>query len=657
MTAIADYTLAPLALAETDSDRLRKLKMATSNRLTPMLKRAAAPGASADAVNAFRGELHNRRILLAGMGVVLPPLEGDEPRRDQADGAPDLGRADLEVQPAPRRALPPLRKLKPQLELAEGRDGEPVALVLHRLYRDACAKALREGDEPSRARAAAHRCVLNWLNMRLVHVTHAGSCVKFIVRSPTAPDEYEYHAHAAGSKNFEYMLGQVGALPDEFVVDLPAAARSALFRTYYADMWLNDPDHRSVATTIFAPPKFPDDKSGEQYKNAFNLWSGHAISLETALAEGGRADGPGAVAYLKAVDEIYSGHSPSERHYLISSYAHVIQCPGELPRAALVLHGDEGTGKGALVEITRHILGDVYFSHPTNMSALTGRFANFEGKVLVFADEVVYKGDIAGQEVLKKLISEQLVSVERKGVDLYNTRSCAHVVIATNHESAVFADRSARRFAMFRTTGNGGRRRDLTHLFTREALLDIAVLLHTYQRHEDLTDIPRNAELHEQKLRNVREIDRFVRDALSHPELYCSPWGTEVSKTDFYQRYVETVPDRRFMLTNSQFWIDLGKRLEYTTVRRGHGGRDHKAAFPAIEEAAAQFARYMDVPVQLVLPARDGFQAHEPDRLPGGSRDPPAGGSDRAQDEEHARADSRASTASSLDAELEEFIN
>jgi len=79
---------------------------------------------------------------------------------------------------------------------------------------------------------------------------------------------------------------------------------------------------------------------------------------------------------------------------------------------------------------------------------------------------------------LKKIVTESMLEVNRKYMDPVSMSNCAHVFIASNHDQAVFTGTSARRWAMYNTTSNGGRPRDLRRFFELEALGQIAAYLY-----------------------------------------------------------------------------------------------------------------------------------------------------------------------------------
>ncbi|MFA6922514.1 MAG: DUF5906 domain-containing protein, partial [Gallionella sp.] len=103
--------------------------------------------------------------------------------------------------------------------------------------------------------------------------------------------------------------------------------------------------------------------------------------------------------------------------YLIKWIAYTIQHPDKPAGAAIVLRGEKGSGKGTLGHFLRAIWGN-HGLHISNAKHLVG---NFNGHLVdtcfLFADEAFYSGDKQHEGVLKALVTEPTIIVERKGID------------------------------------------------------------------------------------------------------------------------------------------------------------------------------------------------------------------------------------------------
>ena len=89
--------------------------------------------------------------------------------------------------------------------------------------------------------------------------------------------------------------------------------------------------------------------------------------------------------YLDHVRDCICDGDETLNDYVLNWMAHLVQKPAELPGVALVLIGDQGTGKGSFVEPLGQILGD-HYQHATQMDKVLGRFnMHMAHALLVFA--------------------------------------------------------------------------------------------------------------------------------------------------------------------------------------------------------------------------------------------------------------------------------
>jgi hypothetical protein len=88
--------------------------------------------------------------------------------------------------------------------------------------------------------------------------------------------------------------------------------------------------------------------------------------------------------------------------------------------------------------------GRVYVRH------LAGNFnAHLRDTCLLFADEALWPGDPQAEAALKRLLTEDTLFIEPKGVNGFKCPNFLHVIMASNEEWVVPAGPDARRFAVF----------------------------------------------------------------------------------------------------------------------------------------------------------------------------------------------------------------
>src|SRR4051794_32425817 len=110
------------------------------------------------------------------------------------------------------------------------------------------------------------------------------------------------------------------------------------------------------------------------------------------------------------------------------------------------MKGGEGCGKGTLGHVLRRIAGPHGF-YVSSQRGVVGNFnAHLADRLLLFADEAFFAGDKQHEGVLKALVTEKKIMIERKGIDPIQQESYLRIVMATNNDWAVPAGVEARRW-------------------------------------------------------------------------------------------------------------------------------------------------------------------------------------------------------------------
>ncbi|MFL5281561.1 MAG: primase-helicase family protein [Rhodopila sp.] len=110
------------------------------------------------------------------------------------------------------------------------------------------------------------------------------------------------------------------------------------------------------------------------------------------------------------------------------------------------MRGGEGTGKGTLAKVLRHIFGQ-HGMAISNSKHLTGNFnGHLRDCVFLFADEAFYAGDPSHVGVLKSIITEPHLTIEAKFANPVQMPNFLHLMMASNEEWVVPASLDARRF-------------------------------------------------------------------------------------------------------------------------------------------------------------------------------------------------------------------
>lgn len=311
--------------------------------------------------------------------------------------------------------------------------------------------------------------------------------------------------------------------------------------------WLNHELRRQYDVIKFMP-------QGDQ-KGVYNLWRGFNVEPREGSCE----------LYLQHLKDNVCKSNEEYYDYLIKWMARTVQTPASPGEVAVVLKGGKGTGKSVVATIFGRLFGR-HFLHVANPSHLVGNFnAHLRDVITLFADEAFFAGDKKHESVLKMLITEEVIPIEAKGIDVEPYPNYVHLIMASNDLHVIRASADERRYfvldvsdqhkqdhiyfeAIFSQMENGG----------YEALLFFLQGL-------DLTGFnvrafPDTDALKEQKLASLSEEDTWWLQKLQNGVVlqHHDEWEQEVA--------IDAI---------EKDWVDFARRwgLQYTRMNPGKLGK------------------------------------------------------------------------------------
>jgi hypothetical protein len=194
---------------------------------------------------------------------------------------------------------------------------------------------------------------------------------------------------------------------------------------------------------VFKPPSdVINNPEGDVPKTYFNTWQGYAVKPKNP-------DRNLLARIHWHIEHIICGDDKEQYDYFYNWVAYTLQHPDRPAGAALVLRGGKGSGKGTIGHFLMKLWG-IHALHISNSKHLT---SNFNGHLIdvcfLFLDEAYFSGDKQGEGVLKALVTEIVMTIERKGIDAVQQPNYLKVFMATNNEWAVPADKDERRYCVF----------------------------------------------------------------------------------------------------------------------------------------------------------------------------------------------------------------
>lgn len=350
-----------------------------------------------------------------------------------------------------------------------------------------------------------------------------------------------------------------------------------------ADAWLKHPERKTYLNGMALLP------NGEPPAGVYNLWRGWPCEPK----RGATIDDvkPARVHLLKVV----CGDDRAAFDYFVGWLAWGVQNPGKQAEVAVVLQGGRGTGKGTVGRWFRDLYGahGMHIQHPRH---LTGNFnAHLQTCLGMFVDEAFFAGDRAGNAVLKSLITEDQMTIEKKGIDVTSVRNRLKIMMATNEEHAVIAGVDERRYFILKVSdikaqdsGYFGKLDTWWNSGGKGALLG-------YLLDYDLTDfniraVPNTAALERQKIESLDTYNRWIHDKLSvgrwEQDRTPEQWAAD------FRLFAEANGGTRYVNTSAN---SVGMRLrmagiEVVKFRLPSGDRKNVWRVPSLHEARQCFA-------------------------------------------------------------------
>lgn len=272
----------------------------------------------------------------------------------------------------------------------------------------------------------------------------------------------------------------------------------------WGEVWLKNAQRREYLELRFLPGQ-PEVVDGY-----LNLWRGFACS-------------PIAGDWSLMKQHIYKVLAESNEEYneyILNWAAWSVQNPDKQAEVAIVFRGKEGAGKGIFARSLQYMFGQ-HGLHIRSTTHLVGKFnSHLRDCCLLFADEAIAPGRKEEENILKGLITEPEIPIERKGYDVKAAKSHLHIIMASNEDWVIPASIDDRRFAVFNATDehlqdkayfnaileqmkDGGQSAMLHELLNRD-------LGNWHPR----DNIPQTEALKQQKERSLRPEDDLIFDIL-----------------------------------------------------------------------------------------------------------------------------------------------
>lgn len=267
--------------------------------------------------------------------------------------------------------------------------------------------------------------------------------------------------------------------------------------------WEKDPNKRSYDTCVFNPdPNFNSP-------NIYNTFE--PFRIQTLQPR---------ITYPKEFIELVNSLCNYEQevsHYLMSYIAHLFQKPHENPHTAIVLKGNQGTGKDTLTHIIDKLLGNKYLVKLSDMGNLVGNFNDcLHNKLVVQINEMSGNDGYAYKNKIKDMITTETNVISKKYLPIEYQTNHIRWFMFSNNLVPVVIENTDRRFLICETADDYiGRTEYWTDFYKKlddeEYLLDILHYLENYDISEWRPNlIPQTKDKRNLQINNNNPIHQFI---------------------------------------------------------------------------------------------------------------------------------------------------
>jgi len=202
-----------------------------------------------------------------------------------------------------------------------------------------------------------------------------------------------------------------------------------------AKEWIHWPLRAAVSSLTYLPgePRIIETE-GDPY-GRWNLWGGWGCSPVKGDVK----------PFLDLVDFLFTGATEAEKLWFIRWCAYPIQHPGTKLASAVVLHGEEGIGKGLLAHGLSLVYGQNFLK--IGQDELESPFNSWLAhRQFIFGDEATGSEHRKYAAKLKGLITSETAMINEKYDKKFELVVCANFLFASNDADAFTMDDKDRRY-------------------------------------------------------------------------------------------------------------------------------------------------------------------------------------------------------------------
>jgi hypothetical protein len=162
--------------------------------------------------------------------------------------------------------------------------------------------------------------------------------------------------------------------------------------------------------------------------------------------------------FLNHIFEVICDKNNEPYIYLISWISFLIQNPGRKTETALIIIGEQGTGKNKFFpDVISKLFGRYCISNENNINNIIGRFNSIiENKILIICNELqsIDNAKHLNTDGLKSLITDNEINIESKCINTRKIQNVSNFIFVSNNLLLINIESSDRRYVVFKTSNS-----------------------------------------------------------------------------------------------------------------------------------------------------------------------------------------------------------
>lgn len=319
------------------------------------------------------------------------------------------------------------------------------------------------------------------------------------------------------------------------------------------------------------------DESKPCPRDHFNIWEGFKAERVEEVDEAKLAP----IIYI--LRELWASGDEQLYRYILAWFRFTLARPAELIGVALFLYGEQGSGKGCILDFfEKFVIGQSFARFCGVEELLEKHQTNLKGKRLVYINEMGSTKDqfINNFDKIKAKITDPTLMENPKGLKIMKIDNIMNVVMSTNHKNALHLSETDRRYTCLEVSSAKCGPENKPWWEEQYPLIhtqETANHFYTWLLDMDEKSLPNPRTIYQTKLR--QEIIRISRDNVElfleeFPAVYYERDENatdEIRAQDLYEEYVRWCGDNREHAKSSRlFWLKAGSKLQKRHAMTGN---------------------------------------------------------------------------------------